>query len=151
LVRIGVLHGKLAASDKDEVIGQFAAGKLDVLVATTVVEVGVDVPNATLMVIENAERFGIAQLHQLRGRVGRGSQASTCALVVRGGGRAAQQRCQHVASTDDGFLLAEYDLKERGPGELVGLSQSGYQLGFIDELDVELIEAANELAKQLTA
>lgn len=148
--RLGLLHGRQSPADKDAVIGQFAAGELDILVATTVVEVGVDVPNATLMVIENAERFGIAQLHQLRGRVGRGQKPSICALVPRGGGQAARRRCERVASTDDGFILAEYDLRERGPGELVGLSQSGYQLGFIDELDIELIEAANRLAEELT-
>ncbi len=148
--RVGILHGKLASSDKDDVIGDFAGGRLDIVVSTTVVEVGVDVPNATLMIIENAERFGIAQLHQLRGRVGRGNKPSTCALVVRAGGRVALERCRQVASTDDGFLLAEYDLRERGPGELVGLTQSGYQLGFIDELDVELIAAANKLAEKLT-
>lgn len=149
--RVGVLHGRQSSSDKDAVIGQFAAGDLDILVATTVVEVGVDVPNATLMVIENAERFGIAQLHQLRGRVGRGDRPSICALVPRGGGQIARRRCERVASTNDGFILAEYDLKERGPGELIGLSQSGYQLGFIDELDLDLVEAANNLAKDLTA
>lgn len=147
--KIGILHGRLSSFEKDDAIGQFVAGQLDGLVATTVVEVGVDVPGATLMIIENAERFGIAQLHQLRGRVGRSERPATCALLVRGGGEPALARCRKVVSTEDGFALAEFDLQERGPGELVGLTQSGFSRDFLDEIDLELIEHAQALARDL--
>src|SRR5207237_1154394 len=112
--------------DKQRVMEEFAAGALDVLVATTVVEVGVDVPNATLMVIENAERFGLTQLHQLRGRVGRGAHRSVCVLIP-GPGALPQvaERLQVLTRTDDGFEIAEADLELRGPGELWGVRQSG--------------------------
>jgi ATP-dependent DNA helicase RecG len=124
--RVGLVHGKMKAAEKDAVMAGFSAGDLDILVATTVIEVGVDVPEATIMVIEHAERFGLAQLHQLRGRVGRGSAASTCLLLYAGPlGETARQRLQTLRETEDGFLIAEEDLKLRGAGDLLGTKQSG--------------------------
>jgi ATP-dependent DNA helicase RecG len=125
-LRIGVLHGKLPADEKDAVMRSFAAGDLDVLVATTVIEVGVDVPNATVMVIMDADRFGVSQLHQLRGRVGRGSAAGICLLVTESvEGTAARERLDAVAATTDGFKLSEIDLEQRREGDVLGASQSG--------------------------
>jgi ATP-dependent DNA helicase RecG len=124
--RVGLIHGKMKAAEKDAVMAGFAAGDLDILVATTVIEVGVDVPEATIMVIEHAERFGLAQLHQLRGRVGRGSAASTCLLLYAGPlGATARDRLAILRETEDGFLIAEEDLKLRGAGDLLGTKQSG--------------------------
>jgi len=128
--RVGLVHGRMKGADKDAVMARFASGELAVLVATTVIEVGVDVPNATLMIVEGAERFGLAQLHQLRGRVGRGAGKSTC-LLVRGQtltdiGRA---RLALMRETSDGFRIAEEDLRLRGPGEILGTRQSG-EAGF---------------------
>jgi ATP-dependent DNA helicase RecG len=125
-LRIGVLHGRMPADDKDAVMRRFAAGDLDVLVATTVIEVGVDVPNATVMIIMDADRFGVSQLHQLRGRVGRGSAAGICLLVTDAAeGSAARERLDAVASTTDGFKLSEIDLEQRREGDVLGASQSG--------------------------
>jgi ATP-dependent DNA helicase RecG len=125
-LRIAVLHGKLPADEKDAVMRRFAAGDLDVLVATTVIEVGVDVPNATVMIIMDADRFGVSQLHQLRGRVGRGSAAGICLLVTESvEGTAARERLDAVASTTDGFKLSEIDLEQRREGDVLGASQSG--------------------------
>ncbi|GIF67178.1 ATP-dependent DNA helicase RecG [Asanoa ishikariensis] len=125
-LRIGVLHGRLPADEKDAVMRTFAAGDLDVLVATTVVEVGVDVPNATVMIVMDADRFGVSQLHQLRGRVGRGSAAGLCLLVTEAvEGSAARERLDAVASTTDGFKLAELDLEQRREGDVLGATQSG--------------------------
>lgn len=122
--RIGLLHGKLTPAEKDQVMHDFKDGQLDILVATTVVEVGVDVPNATIMLIEGADRFGLAQLHQLRGRVGRGQYQSYCYLVPSTAQKPSQ-RLQELARSDDGFYLAEVDLKLRGPGAIYGLRQHG--------------------------
>ncbi|HUG45419.1 MAG TPA: ATP-dependent DNA helicase RecG [Sphingomicrobium sp.] len=124
--RIGLVHGRMTGAQKDMVMGAFAAGEIAVLVATTVIEVGVDVPNATLMIVEGAERFGLAQLHQLRGRVGRGSGHSTC-LLIRGGNltESARARLALMRETNDGFRIAEEDLRLRGPGEMLGTRQSG--------------------------
>jgi ATP-dependent DNA helicase RecG len=125
-LRIGVLHGKLPSDEKDAVMRAYAAGDLDVLVATTVIEVGVDVPNATVMVIMDADRFGVSQLHQLRGRVGRGSAAGVCLLVTESvEGTPARERLEAVASTTDGFKLSEIDLEQRREGDVLGASQSG--------------------------
>ncbi|WP_433297088.1 ATP-dependent DNA helicase RecG [Actinoplanes sp. CA-030573] len=125
-LRIGVLHGKLPTDEKDAVMRAFAAGDLDVLVATTVIEVGVDVPNATVMIIMDADRFGVSQLHQLRGRVGRGSAPGICLLVTESvEGTAARERLDAVASTTDGFRLSEIDLEQRREGDVLGASQSG--------------------------
>ena len=121
------MHGKLAAAEKDQVMADFADGRISVLVATTVVEVGVNVPNASIMVIEQAERFGLAQLHQLRGRVGRGAAESSCVLLYDPPlSEAARERLDILRRTDDGFLIAEKDLELRGGGDPLGLKQSGF-------------------------
>ncbi|HEY8593376.1 MAG TPA: ATP-dependent DNA helicase RecG [Sphingomicrobium sp.] len=124
--KIGLVHGRMKGPEKDDVMGRFASGELAVLVATTVIEVGVDVPNATLMIVEGAERFGLAQLHQLRGRVGRGSGKSTC-LLIRGGNltEVGRARLSLMRESNDGFRIAEEDLRLRGPGEILGTRQSG--------------------------
>jgi ATP-dependent DNA helicase RecG len=123
--RVGLVHGELEPGAKDAVLRNFRRGALDVLVATTVVEVGIDVPEATLMVIEEAERFGLAQLHQLRGRVGRGAGAATCLLVTEAAGTDARARLATLAATNDGFAIAEADLQQRGCGDLFGVRQAG--------------------------
>jgi ATP-dependent DNA helicase RecG len=124
--RVALLHGRLPTDEKERVMAAFARGDVHVLVATTVVEVGVDVPNATVMVVEHAERFGLSQLHQLRGRVGRGEHRSTCVFVYQHAmGEQARQRLDALASTNDGFVIAERDLEIRGPGDFFGTRQSG--------------------------
>jgi ATP-dependent DNA helicase RecG len=124
--KVGLVHGRMKGDDKDQVMQGFASGELDVLVATTVIEVGVDVPEATIMVIEHAERFGLAQLHQLRGRIGRGDAASTCILLYGNGlTETAQARLKIMRETEDGFVIAEEDLRLRGAGEVLGVRQSG--------------------------
>ena len=124
--RVGLVHGRMRGADKDKVMASFAAHEIGVLVATTVVEVGVDVPDATIMVIENAERFGLAQLHQLRGRIGRGSEASTCLLLYQEPlGEMSAARLKVIRETTDGFRIAEEDLKLRGEGDVLGTRQSG--------------------------
>jgi len=122
---VGLVHGKLRPNEKDAVMSDFAAGKIDILVATTVIEVGVDVPNATLMIVENADRFGLSQLHQLRGRVGRGQHKSYCILFEGGGGEVARERLKILTETTDGFKIAEEDLRLRGPGDFFGSRQHG--------------------------
>ncbi len=125
-LRLGLLHGRMASADKESTMALFRAGRLDVLVATTVIEVGVDVANATVMVILDADRFGIAQLHQLRGRVGRGDHASTCWLVTQKvEGSEGNPRVEALVATTDGFALAEIDLDLRGEGTLMSTSQKG--------------------------
>ncbi len=149
---VGLLHGRMAAAEKAAVMAQFSAGSLSVLVATTVIEVGVDVPNASLMVIEHAERFGLSQLHQLRGRVGRGSAASVCVLLYSGPLSATgKARLKAMAETNDGFEIARLDLEIRGPGEFMGARQSGAELlRFADlQQDGLLLQAARRLAPQL--
>ncbi len=153
-LRIGLLHGRLSADDKEIVMRRFQRGELDVLVSTTVIEVGVDVPNATVMVIEHAERFGLAQLHQLRGRVGRGSAKSYCLLMT--GGRVsaeAEQRLDAMVRTQDGFELAELDLALRGPGEFFGTRQAGLPDFRVANLlrDRELLELAKHEASAFVA
>jgi ATP-dependent DNA helicase RecG len=129
-LRIGLVHGRLKPKEKQAAMEAFKRGDIRVLVATTVIEVGVDVPNASLMVIENAERLGLAQLHQLRGRVGRGSAASSCVLLYQGPlSQMARARLEVMRETSDGFRIAEKDLELRGPGELLGTRQTG-QLEF---------------------
>ena len=124
--RVGLVHGRLAGKDKDRVMAAFASGALSILVSTTVIEVGVDVPNASIMIIEHAERFGLAQLHQLRGRVGRGAEESSCILLYRQPlSEAARERLNVMRSTEDGFVIAEEDLRLRGGGEVLGTRQSG--------------------------
>jgi len=146
-LRIAVLHGRMAADDKEEVMRSFAAGTIDVLVATTVIEVGVDVANATVMVIMDADRFGISQLHQLRGRVGRGTSPGLCLLVTETESEMVQQRLLSVAATNDGFTLARLDLEQRREGDVLGARQSGgkSQLRLLQLLrDEDLILAARE-------
>ena len=126
-VRVGLVHGRLKASEQLATMVAFKAGEIDLLVATTVIEVGVDVPNASLMVIENAERLGLAQLHQPRGRVGRGSAVSRCVLLYQAPlSQMARERLQTMRETNDGFVIAEKDLELRGPGELLGTRQTGW-------------------------
>jgi ATP-dependent DNA helicase RecG len=152
-LRTGILHGRLPADSKDAVMRDFAAGRLDVLVATTVIEVGVDVPNATAMVIMDADRFGVSQLHQLRGRVGRGSAPGLCLLVTDApGGTAARERLDAVASTQDGFELSRLDLEQRREGDVLGAAQSGRRsrLRLLSLLrDVDLITVARAEATAL--
>ncbi len=148
-LRIGLLHGRMDADQKDEVMRRFQAGDIDVLVSTTVIEVGVDVPNATVMVIEHAERFGLSQLHQLRGRIGRGAAKSFCVLVT--GGKItpeAEQRLDTMVRTTDGFEIAETDLELRGPGEFFGTKQAGLPGFRVANLirDRALLEAARREA-----
>ena len=146
-LRLGLLHGKMKAAEKDAVMNKFRNGETDILVATTVIEVGVDVANASVMIVEGAERFGLAQLHQLRGRVGRGGQKSYCLLVSEGkNGRAPQsndpvsERLKAMESTSDGFVLAEKDLQLRGPGEFLGTRQAGFNLKWARLSDMALID-----------
>jgi ATP-dependent DNA helicase RecG len=150
-LKLGLLHGRLKPSEKDEVMLKFRDGAYDILVSTTVVEVGVDVPNATAMLIEGADRFGLAQLHQLRGRVGRGSAQSYCLLIPAHEDAAENERLQAMAETNDGFVLAERDLQQRGPGEFLGTRQSGYASGLrmASLTDVQLIEKARAQAQKL--
>ena len=154
-LRIGMLHGKLPSDEKDAVMRRFAAGDLDVLVATTVIEVGVDVPNATTMIIMDADRFGVSQLHQLRGRVGRGSAPGICLLVSEAvEGSSARERLEAVASTTDGFKLSEIDLEQRREGDVLGASQSGKHshLRLLSLLrDAKLITEARAEAADLVA
>ncbi len=152
-VRLALLHGRMPPAEKAATMEAFRRGEYDVLVSTTVIEVGVDVENATVMVIENAERFGLAQLHQLRGRVGRGHAASRCVLIAGDAGRETMKRLKVVAQHTDGFVIAEHDLALRGPGELRGTRQSGLpDLRFGDlAQDLELIERARELAQRILA
>lgn len=149
-LRVGLLHGRLTGSEKDDVMRAFAGGALDVLVSTSVVEVGVDVPNATLMLIEDAERFGLAQLHQFRGRVGRGGHESYCALISRVNGGAQAERLNALAETTDGFILAEKDLELRGPGDFLGTRQSGLpDLKLANLSDLSTLHRAQEAAQDL--
>lgn len=151
-LRIGLVHGRLKADEKAATMAAFAAGEIDVLVATTVIEVGVDVPNASLMVIEHAERFGLAQLHQLRGRVGRGEHDSVCVLLYQTPlSETARARLKVIYENTDGFEIARHDLHLRGPGEFVGSRQSGVPfLRYADlEADTDLIEWAHALAEQM--
>ena len=151
---IGLVHGRMKAEEKDAAMRAFQEGVTRLLVATTVIEVGVDVPDATIMVIEHAERFGLAQLHQLRGRVGRGSEASSCLLVYRTPlTETAKARLEIMRATEDGFLIAEEDLKLRGGGEVLGTKQSGlpgFRLARLD-LHAELLEAARDDARLILA
>jgi ATP-dependent DNA helicase RecG len=149
-VRIGLVHGRMPPAKKDQAMLAFKAGKIQLLVATTVIEVGVDVPNATLMVIENAERMGLAQLHQLRGRVGRGAEASTCVLLYRAPlSPLARDRLQAIRETNDGFEIARRDLELRGPGELLGTRQTGLATLRVADLmrDVDLLPRVQEAAE----
>jgi len=148
--KAGLIHGRLAAKEKDRVMAAFVAGDIAVLVSTTVIEVGVDVPNASIMIIEHAERFGLAQLHQLRGRVGRGTASSSCILVYKQPlSETARERLEVMRRTEDGFVIAEEDLRLRGGGEVLGTRQSGlpeFRIARLPE-DAELLEAARDEAR----
>jgi ATP-dependent DNA helicase RecG len=149
-LRLGLLHGRMSAADKDAVLELFRRGLLHILVATTVIEVGIDIPNASVMVIEGADRFGLAQLHQLRGRVGRGVDQSYCLLLSDDPSEIAMERLQLMADNSDGFALAEADLRLRGPGDYFGTRQSGLpEFHAADFSDIRLIEAARREAFQL--
>jgi ATP-dependent DNA helicase RecG len=149
--RVALLHGRLRPREKEDVMQRFYANKVQVLLATSLIEVGVDVPNATLMLIENAEQFGLAQLHQLRGRIGRGAHDAYCILVAMAKSKEAQQRLRVLEQSTDGFFIAEADLKLRGPGELIGQQQSGIPNFRFGDLagDLDLIERARHVAAQL--
>jgi ATP-dependent DNA helicase RecG len=150
-LRVGLLHGRLSAGVKETVMRDFQAGELKILVATTVIEVGVDVPNASVMVIEQAERFGLAQIHQLRGRVGRGAQQSYCVLVTGKLGHVARERIRTLKESNDGFYIAEMDMRLRGPGEFFGTRQSGVPGLRLANLlrDTEILEPARAEAQRL--
>jgi ATP-dependent DNA helicase RecG len=151
-LRLKMLHGRLPADEKDQIMRDFAAGQIDVLVATTVIEVGVDVPNATAMVIMDAERFGVSQLHQLRGRVGRGGHAGLCLLVTESEAPPARERLEAVAATTDGFELSRLDLLQRREGDVLGAAQAGRRssLRLLSVLrDEKLITLAREEATRV--
>ena len=153
-LRIGLVHGRLPQAEKAAVMQAFREGEVDLLVATTVIEVGVDVPNASMMVIEHAERFGLAQLHQLRGRVGRGTAESVCVLLYQTPlSQIARERLRAMFETSDGFEIARRDLEQRGPGEFLGTRQSGMALlRFADlETDAAIAEDARDAAVWLRA
>lgn len=149
-LRIALLHGQMRGDEKESVMASFARQEADVLVATTVIEVGVDVPNATLMVIEDADRFGLSQLHQLRGRVGRGSSKSYCILTTHNRNPDTIARLKALCKTNDGFRIAEEDLKLRGPGDFFGSRQSGLPAFRMADLsfDLELLKQAQEASAQ---
>ena len=147
--KLGLLHGRMKADDKDDVMQRFRNGEFQILVSTSVVEVGVDIPNATVMLIEGANRFGLAQLHQLRGRVGRGGEKSYCLLVAETTDAVENERLQVMLQTNDGFVLAEHDLQQRGPGDFLGKRQSGYNdLKLASLTDVHLIDKARRMAQE---
>lgn len=147
---VGLLHGKMKPKDKEEVMSKFVSGETKLLVSTTVIEVGVDVPNSVIMVIENAERFGLSQLHQLRGRIGRGKYKSTCILITDAQNESAQRRMKVMTSTTDGFKIADEDLKMRGPGDFFGSRQHGLPEMKIAMLtDTALLNEANRFAREL--
>ena len=150
-LRVGLVHGKMKSKEKDAVMTAFAAGDLDVLVSTTVIEVGVDVPNAALMIVENADRFGLSQLHQLRGRVGRGKHQSYCVLVTSTRSQDSRERLRVLSKTNDGFKIAEEDLRLRGPGDFFGSRQHGLpQLGIADLAgDMRVLKEAQNAAEEL--
>ena len=152
-LRVAIVHGRMKAADKQAVMAVFAAGEADILVSTTVIELGVDVPNASLMIVEDADRFGLSQLHQLRGRVGRGSHQSYCVLVSDNRSEMTRKRLKTLCATTDGFVIAEEDLKLRGPGDFFGARQHGLpQLKLASlEGDMRLLRQAQEAARDLLA
>jgi ATP-dependent DNA helicase RecG len=151
-VKVEYLHGKMKAKEKNDIMERFAANEIHVLVSTTVIEVGVNVPNATVMMIENSERFGLAQLHQLRGRVGRGKHQSYCILVSGSASKETKERLEILNKSNDGFFIASEDLKLRGPGDMFGIRQSGimeFKMGDI-YTDATILKNANDAAKEMT-
>ena len=152
-LRVACVHGRMKARDKERVMAQFAAGETDILVSTTVIEVGVDVPNAALMIVENAERFGLSQLHQLRGRVGRGQHKSWCILVSDSDNEETRARLDIMTKTNDGFRISEEDLRLRGPGDFFGSRQHGLPEMHVADLgaDVNVLRRAQEEAQLVLA
>ena len=149
-LRLGLLHGRMSAVEKDKVMRRFRSGELDILVSTPVVEVGIDVPNATVMLVESADRFGLSQLHQFRGRVGRGQEQSYCMLLAENPSEVSRERLDIIEKVNDGFQLAEEDLRLRGPGEFFGTRQSGLpDLKMARLSDVALLELARNEAIKL--
>ena len=151
-IRIAVLHGRMKSAQKNQIMEDFAAGKTDVLVSTTVIEVGINVPNATVMMVENAERFGLAQLHQLRGRVGRGKYQSYCIFMTGSKAKDTKERLDILNKSNDGFKIASEDLKQRGPGDLFGIRQSGlmnFRLGDVFQ-DAAVLQMASEAVSVLS-
>jgi ATP-dependent DNA helicase RecG len=148
-VEVEILHGKMKASEKDEIIGKFKENKTKVLISTTVIEVGVNVPNASVMIIENAERFGLAQLHQLRGRVGRGQYESYCILIANAKSNTTKKRMAIMTESTDGFFISEQDLKLRGSGEMFGMKQSGAEGLLLADIyeDIDILKCARGEAK----
>ena len=150
--RVGLLHGRMSPAEKETTMATFAAGEIDVLVSTSVVEVGIDVPNASVIVIENADRFGLSQLHQFRGRVGRGEHKSFCLLISGVTTPEAVQRLDAMEETTDGFKLAEIDWQMRGPGDLLGLRQSGLgDFRLAEIMNPNLVELAQREARTIHA
>jgi ATP-dependent DNA helicase RecG len=152
--KVALVHGRLSGAEKQAAMARFISGEAAILVATTVIEVGVDVPNATIMIIEHAERFGLAQLHQLRGRVGRGAGRSACLLLYKEPlSETAKARLDTICQTEDGFLIAERDLELRGPGEMLGTRQTGLLQFKVADLmrDADLLPAVRDAAQALLA
>jgi ATP-dependent DNA helicase RecG len=150
-LKVGLIHGRMKKDDKDEVMGAYVRNDIHILVSTTVIEVGIDIPNATVMLIEYADRFGLTQLHQLRGRVGRGSEKSYCILVRRNFTENSKKRLRIMESTNDGFVISDEDLKLRGPGEFFGIRQSGFLKYKIANMitDGHILRKARESAFEL--
>ncbi len=150
-LNIGLVHGRMKSKEKDEVMEKFASGEIQLLVSTTVIEVGVNVPNSNIMVIENAERFGLSQLHQLRGRVGRGGEQAYCILFAQGGGEITKKRMETMCNSNDGFYISEQDLKLRGPGDFFGTRQHGLPDMRIANLftDTDILKKAQEAAREI--
>jgi len=148
---VGLVHGRMKSKEKDEVMEKFASGEIQLLVSTTVIEVGVNVPNSNIMVIENAERFGLSQLHQLRGRVGRGADQAYCILFTQGGGEITKKRMETMCNSNDGFYISEQDLKLRGPGDFFGTRQHGLPDMRIANLftDTDILKKAQEAAREI--
>ena len=152
-IRVGCLHGRMKQQEKDEIMDSFGRNEIQILVSTTVVEVGIDVPNATVMLIENAERFGLAQLHQLRGRVGRGQYQSYCIFMSPSKSKETKERLEILNHSNDGFFIAGEDLRLRGPGDLFGIRQSGildFQTADVFQ-DAKLLQAAGTMAEEILA
>ncbi|KIR04032.1 ATP-dependent DNA helicase RecG [Lachnospiraceae bacterium TWA4] len=149
--RLAILHGKMKPKEKDEVMRQFAQKEIDILISTTVIEVGVNVPNATAILIENAERFGLSQLHQLRGRIGRGNAQSYCIFLNRSDSKTSKERLKTLVESNDGFYIAEEDLKQRGPGDFYGIRQSGELLFILGDIytDASILKDAMQAVKEI--
>ena len=151
-ITVGCLHGKMKPKEKNEIMEEFLQNKIQILVSTTVVEVGINVPNATVMMVENADRFGLAQLHQLRGRVGRGDAQSYCIFVNTSKGKTAKKRLEILNKSNDGFEIAREDLKLRGPGDFFGIRQSGIMNFAVGDVfnDAAILSAASEESNRLS-